>query len=154
MLSAATEDAFKVNLAADVLHQFGSARICVQGSSMLPSIRPGDQIELQSTPVSEIKQGDIVAYRRDDRLFVHRVIGKDAAGQLLTRGDTLPQADAPVSESEFLGVVTSVFRDGTRVDQRNSFAHRATAALFRRSQLCAALFLKFSLFSSGAKAQS
>src|SRR5256885_11953051 len=98
MLSAATEDAFKVNLAADVLHHFGSARICVQGSSMLPSIRPGDQIELQSTPISEIKQGDIVAYRRDDRLFVHRVVARDGQ-EVVTRGDTLPQADAPVIQS-------------------------------------------------------
>src|SRR5205823_1445290 len=143
MLSAATEDAFKVNLAADVLHQFGSARICVQGSSMLPSIRPGDQIELHSTPLSEIKQGDIVAHRRDDRLFVHRVIGKDAAGQLLTRGDTLPQADASVSESELLGSVTGVFRGEKRVDHRATPAQRFAAKIFRRSRFCAALFIKF-----------
>src|SRR6266705_555289 len=101
MPSAGTQDALRIDLVADVLGHFGSARLCVQGSSMLPSLRPGDEIQLQSIPLSELKRGDIVAYRRDDRLFVHRVIG---IAPLMTRGDTLSQADAPVSESELLGV--------------------------------------------------
>ena len=151
MSSGAMQNGCKAELTADVLRGFGSARIRVQGSSMLPSLRPGDEVDLQSTPFDEIAPGNIIAYRRENRLFVHRVIGRNLQ-QLITRGDTLPQADAPVTESEFLGVVTSVFRKGEKVDQRNSFPQRAAAALFRRSRLCAALFVKFGALTLGAKA--
>src|ERR1043165_544448 len=98
------EGMVEIDLSADLIGRFGSARIGVQGSSMLPNIRPGDEVEVQSTPLLKIKQRDIVAYRRDDRLFVHRVIGTPPAG-LITQGDALPQADPPVAESELLGVV-------------------------------------------------
>ena len=131
----------KIELAAEVLDRFGSGRLQVQGSSMLPSLRPGDEVELRS-PSQQIEVGDVVAYRRADRLFVHRVVERNCRGELVTRGDTLPQADAPVSESELLGVVSSVRRRGKSVSFQNTFARRATASLFRSSQLCAALFLK------------
>jgi signal peptidase I len=147
MLSAGTQDALRIDLVEDVLRRFGSARLCVQGSSMLPSLRPGDEIQVQSIPLSEIKMGDVVAYRRDERLFVHRVIGTDALGRLVTRGDTLPQADAPVSESELLGSIVAVSRDGERVEHRRSLAGRTAAAIFQRSRFCAALFVKLACVS-------
>src|SRR5882724_205333 len=131
-----------VELADDILRQHGSARIRVQGTSMLPSLRPGDEIEVQSASAHEIQIGDVIAYRRAGRLFVHRVIKKNSPRELVTRGDTLPQPDAPVSESEVLGLVSAVQRDGKSVDFHNSFAQRSAAALFRCSQLCAAVFLK------------
>lgn len=132
----------RTELAAEVVARFGSASIRVQGRSMLPSIRPGDEVELRPGSSHEIEIGDVVAYRRDGRLFVHRVVGKNPEGELVTRGDTLPQPDAPVSESELLGVVSAVRRDEKGVSFQNTFARRATASLFRSSQLCAALFLK------------
>ena len=136
-----------LELTRELLSNFGCARIRVQGSSMLPSLQPGDEIRLQSIPLSEIKIGDVVAYRRDERLFVHRAIGADSTGQILTRGDTLPQADAPVSESELLGVVVAVFRGDERVEHRRSLAGRTAAAIFQRSRFCAALFVKLACVS-------
>lgn len=131
----------RTELTAEVVARFGSARLRVQGSSMLPSIRPGDELDLRGASSHEIKIGDVVAYRRDGRLFVHRVVERNRQ-ELVTRGDTLPQADAPVSASDLLGVVSAVRRDGRDVTLQNSLARRATASLFRSSQLCAALFLK------------
>ncbi len=116
---------------------------------MLPSLRPGDEIQLQSIPLSELKRGDIVAYRRDDRLFVHRAIG---ATPLTTRGDALTQADAPVLQSELVGVVVAVFRNGEQVEHRRSLASRTAAAIFQRSRLCAALFVKLACVSPCLKA--
>ena len=130
-------------LLQEVVQRFGSARIRVQGSSMLPSIRPGDEIEVQPIPFHEIETGDVIAYRRGDRLFAHRVIGKDPGNNPITRGDSLPQADAPVLESELLGSVTAVFREGRRVSLKRSPTTRAAGELFRRSGTCAALFVKF-----------
>jgi signal peptidase I len=129
-------------LAAQVLRGFGRARIRVHGTSMLPSLRPGDEIELQSSSVHEIQIGDVIAYRRAGRLFVHRVVEKNSPQELVTCGDTLPQPDAPICESEVLGLVSAVQRDGKSVNFHTSFAQRSAAALFRCSQLCAAVFLK------------
>jgi len=132
----------KNELVCDSVRQHGSVRIRVQGSSMLPSLRPGDEVNLQSIPLSTIKIGDIIAYQRDGRLFVHRVIANDPAGQLLTRGDTLLQADAPVSGDELLGVIEAAFRDGKKIDYRATAAGRVAATIFRRVPLCAAVFVK------------
>jgi hypothetical protein len=143
MFCPSDQTAPRTELTAEVLGRFGSARIRVYGSSMLPSIRPGDEIELRSTSFQQISVGDVVAYAREKQLFVHRVVRRDSK-EAITSGDTLPCADAPISQSEFLGVVVSVFRNGRRVEQKSSLVQRAAAALFRRSQTCAALFLKFS----------
>ena len=142
MMPPEAASVLRTELAAEVLHGFGTARIRVQGTSMLPSLRPGDEIELQCVSSRQIEISDVVAYRRDGRLFVHRVVEKNSLQELVTRGDTLPQPDAPVCESELLGLVSAVRRDGENVTFHSSFAQRATAALFRRSQLCAAVFLK------------
>src|SRR6266403_296822 len=140
MLSAATQnELLRLELAAEVLELAGCSRIRVQGTSMLPSLRPGDEIELQSASAHEIQIGDVIAYRRAGRLFVHRVIKKNSPRELVTRGDTLPQPDAPVSELEVLGLVSAVQRDGKSVNFHNSFAQRSAAALFRCSQLSAAV---------------
>jgi hypothetical protein len=138
-----TDNSQATFLVQEVVQRFGDARIRVQGSSMLPSIRPGDEVELQPIPFHGIEAGEVIAYRRADRLFIHRVIGKDPLNNPITRGDTLRQAEAPVLESELLGSVRAIFRAGEKIDLRRSIATRAASALFRRSQLCATLFVKF-----------
>ena len=130
-------------LVNEVVHRFGSARIRVQGSSMLPTLRPGDEVELQSTPTFQIKRGDVVAFQQGERLFVHRVIERCGDGKLLTRGDALTQPDVPISNQQLLGVVESVLRNGKKVELQRSLAARATAAILSRSRICAALFVKF-----------
>jgi signal peptidase I len=132
----------QTELVAEIIGRFGTARIRVQGSSMLPTLRPGDEIELRSTLAAEIRCGDIVAFRQGERLFVHRVIGRDR-DRLLTRGDALRHADVPVSSDQLLGVVVSVLRKGEQVRLQPSFAGRVIATLFSRSRMCAALFVKF-----------
>jgi hypothetical protein len=127
----------------ETLRASGSARLRVQGSSMLPAICPGDELEIQSCDSSQCEIGDVVAFSRDGRLFVHRVIGRDSGGNLLTQGDALLASDAPVCADEHLGKVAGVERDRQAVPMRTSWLQRAAAALFRRSRICSALFLKF-----------
>jgi signal peptidase I len=137
-----TEQRSGVALLEEVLRRFGTARVRVQGSSMVPAIRPGDEVRLQSVAPSETQPGDIVAFRQGERLFVHRVVGSSVGG-LLTQGDALSSPDAPVNPDEFLGKVTQIERQGALVGINNSVLQRAAAALFRRSRTCSALFLKF-----------
>ena len=60
-------------------------------------------------------------FSREGRLFAHRVVRKvRSRGECcwITRGDSLPQDDPPVSREELLGRVTAVLRGGASIDPR------------------------------------
>ena len=126
--------ALKCEMAGEVLRSSGRLRLGVTGWSMLPSIWPGDTLELESGNGSIVSEGDIVLFRRDRRLFAHRVMGTSENG-IVTRGDAMPYGDAPVTESEVLGRVVAIVRDGKRIEPSRSlsFSHRAVASLARSS---------------------
>ena len=98
-------------LAGDIVRTFGEIRLRVFGTSMVPSILPGDLISIQRASLSEISPGEIVLYSREGRLFAHRVVARAGSHddpRLITRGDRLSHNDPPVSSSELLGRVTSI----------------------------------------------
>jgi signal peptidase I len=98
-------------LAGEVVRTFGGLRLRVFGTSMVPSILPGDFISVQRANLCEISPGEIVMYLREGRLFVHRVVaraGNHDDPRLITRGDRLTYDDPSVSSSELLGRVTSI----------------------------------------------
>jgi signal peptidase I len=113
-------------LAEEVVRTFGEVRLRVFGTSMVPSILPGDLISIQRAAASEISSGEIVLYTREGRLFAHRVVGRaGSAGQpfaaqgeslLITRGDRLRYNDPPVSSSELLGRVISIGRGDRQLE--------------------------------------
>jgi len=100
-------------LARDVVRKFGEVRLRALGTSMVPSILPGDLISIQRASMSQISPGEVVLFERDGRLFAHRVIGTAGSPDtphLITRGDRLCYNDPPVSAAELLGRVTSIER--------------------------------------------
>ncbi len=106
-------DAVKSELLREVLRAFDEARLRVSGSSMLPSVRPGDVLVIRREIPPQILPGEVVVFARGERLFAHRVVRKSCmAGQplLITRGDALPHEDAPLSSGELLGRVVRVER--------------------------------------------
>ncbi|MFQ5926882.1 MAG: S24/S26 family peptidase [Terriglobia bacterium] len=83
------------------------------GGSMRPSVRPRDWLLVRRESALRILRGDLVAFMRQGRIYVHRVISKRGSGWtpvLLTRGDALPEPDLPVSAAELLGRVACVVR--------------------------------------------
>lgn len=102
------------DLLADLLRQHGEARMRAQGTSMLPSIRPGDVLVIEASRIFNIPLGAIVLWRRGEQLVAHRVVGQieQAPGrlQLVTRGDRQQYPDKPVGEEEVLGRVTMIQR--------------------------------------------
>jgi hypothetical protein len=84
----------------------------VTGTSMWPALWPGDTVEIRTAQFDEINIGDLAAFTRDDRIFIHRVIRNAVEGSaaLVTRGDALPVEDPPVRESELLGIATVIER--------------------------------------------
>jgi signal peptidase I len=122
-------------LAGDLVRTFGQIRLRVVGTSMVPSILPGDLISVQRAVAAEISSGESVLYVRDGRMVVHRVVGRTGSHEqpfaaqgesfLITRGDRLRRSDPPVSSSELLGKVISIQRGGREaktISQPGGFA--------------------------------
>jgi|SRR5579863_5495931 len=99
----------KLELAAEVLRSGGAIRLQALGTSMLPSIWPGDVLSIEHAPGKDVVPGDIVLVARDGRFFVHRLI-KKRGSHWITRGDSLPQNDPPLAEAQVLGKVSLIHR--------------------------------------------
>src|SRR5438477_13020920 len=111
---------------ASAVHEL-NGRLRGNGFSMLPSIWPGD-IACVSR-VAAYRPGDVVLFSRNGRLFVHRVV-EMSGGAVVTRGDSMLDADPPVALSDVLGRVESIERVGSRgaMAERVSGGRRADGA--------------------------
>jgi hypothetical protein len=111
----------------------------VQGSSMLPWIRHSDIAIVRRTSLEAVRTGDVVLFRRGERLFAHRAVQTDRiAGQILSKGDANRLCDGAISREELLGVVTCVFRNDRRIDLDSGLrkvAARLAAQISLRSDL-------------------
>ena len=108
-----TREDTKLDLAAEILRRHGTVRLKVWGTSMLPSVWPGDLLTIQSAAYDEAGPGDIVLVLRDKRFFVHRLVERrlDPDGiSWITRGDAMPHCDPPAAASELLGRVVGIRR--------------------------------------------
>lgn len=153
--------ALKCEMAGEVLRSSGRLRLQVTGWSMLPSIWPGDTLVIERVPSNAVLAGDIVLFGRDRRLFVHRVVnrsivtkGQDA--EILTRGDAMPAPDPPVSESDLLGRVSFILRNGKRIEpsRRLRLSERALAAVLRRSTFIARIVVRIHSLLQTSQSQS
>ncbi len=109
----------RLDLAAEVLHRFGEVRFVAHGSSMVPSIYPGDLLTVRSEASSSACCGEIVLCLVGGRFLVHRLMRKWPESDRIvfaTRGDALAQEDPSVDGSQLLGRVISIMRRGKSVD--------------------------------------
>ena len=146
----AAREGNKCKLAEQVLRSSGQLRLRATGTSMLPTVWPGDLLTIRRQPLSCVLPGALVLYTRHNRFFVHRVLRKfvrDGYPMLLTRGDALPQADPPVSPQEFLGAVIAIERDQNATGSHSRF-EAGLAVLFSR---CAGFARVLRACSAGSK---
>lgn len=137
-------------LVEEVVRTYGEVRLRVFGTSMAPSLLPGDLVSIQRARASEISTGEIVLFARAGRFFVHRVVERDAqmASQsgdetrLVTRGDRLLQNDPAVSSSELLGRVVAIERRGERLTPDAAAPNSQLARLLRSSDLFTRVYLR------------
>jgi signal peptidase I len=106
----------KHSLAAQVLRTAGTLRLAARGYSMLPTLWPGDVLAIEAQSFDRVQVGDVVLFAREERFYIHRILRKDktaVGNRLITRGDSMPEADVPVLPEELLGkVVATEFRAG------------------------------------------
>jgi signal peptidase I len=138
----------KLDLAIDVLRSLGEARLAVSGSSMLPSLWPGDILEIHRVAAADISKGDIVVFAREDHLIVHRVLRMTRVGEHLTistRGDRSARVDAPISDTELLGRVQSIKRGDRSINLHRTLSAHIASLILRRSELLTRLLLHLAL---------
>lgn len=129
-----------IELAQEVLSKFGQLRLRVTGSSMLPSVLPGDILFFNTCPAESLAPGDVILVRRDGRLFAHRLLAM-SSGSLLTQGDSMPTPDPPTPIADFLGVLASQHRAGREL--ASNPPARLGRWLMRHSAFARRVFLRW-----------
>jgi|SRR5437667_7520464 len=140
------------SLAAEVVISFGEVCLRVTGTSMLPSVWPGDILTISRTDMATVRPGQIALFTCNGWLLAHRVVGKvGRRGEqfLITRGDSLSRVDPPVSSGELLGTITSIVRGGRRITPRFhlTFYQRALSFILRHSDRSTSMLLGFREFT-------
>src|SRR5271169_960249 len=107
-------------LVAEVTRSFGEVRLRVTGASMMPAIWPGDVITVRRREITGLQPGQVVLYRRNEKLMAHRIVS--IQGNILTtRGDSLLRDDPAITGSDIIGEVVSKGRHGRLLRPGQSF---------------------------------
>lgn len=144
MVTTAERIAACCDLASDVAGTAGEVRLRLMGTSMLPSIWPGDLATIARCDSADLRVGEIVVYRGEGLLTAHRLIGI-MPDHLVLRGDSLDRCDPPVSKDRVVGRVVAVSRNGRDVSLRWSLWQRVVSRVVRKSSLCVRILLRFNL---------
>lgn len=128
-----------LELAMELLRSSGELRSVVRGSSMLPTIFPGDILIVRSEAAKNARLGDILLFYRQGYYCAHRLVEKleeEGCLSFVTRGDSLAKADPPISENELLGRAVAVIRGWKHIELRNqtSAAGSLLQWVLRRSE--------------------
>ena len=134
-------------LVEEVVRKFGTVRLRVIGTSMVPSILPGDVITVRRGSLNEIYRGDLVLCAGERSFAVHRDAAKtNCFGEnfLLTRGDRLRHDDPLVCSAALLGRVESIERAGCQLHPTDSLNiwKRMIAPLLRTSDRATYAYLE------------
>jgi hypothetical protein len=136
-------------LAAETLAAFGRLRLRLAGTSMLPALRPGDEVEFHALVASGAKAGDVVLFRRGGGLVAHRVLAATDEG-LVTQGDSLDAPDPMVAYTDVLGLGVALTRNGRAIAWGNSQGSRSRLARWclRRYDMASRLWLYWHRFTA------
>lgn len=98
------------------------------GETMRPFMGEGDLVEVEPVAWNDIRRGDIITYRFEDKFPTRRVIRIDRDRELLVlRGDSIRGwPDFHVSRHDVLGRAVVVVRNGRRIDRHSREWRRAT----------------------------
>jgi signal peptidase len=131
-----TFDRIGCELVAVSLRAGNEVRVRVAGSSMVPTLWPGDELRVRALALAEPSRGDLLLFVRDGRLCTHRLVDRldDAVvSRLVTCGDAAIKSDPPIAVSEILGTVASITRGGREIPIASSTAQRLLSFAIRHS---------------------
>ena len=91
----------------DLLLASGKLRVRTVGRSMIPTLRPGDEIVVEPVPIEALQPGDLILFQGGRELVCHRLVGV-SGGALLTRGDAGSSAGERIAPHQVLGKVVEI----------------------------------------------
>ncbi len=107
------------NRIADALKRRGRISMYVQGTGMLPLVRPGDVALIRRDKLENMRSGDVVLFQRGNHLLAKR-LGEDedvAAGrEMAVDGEDRENASNPTDEQECLGQIVLLRRAAEEID--------------------------------------
>ena len=101
-------------LQTELYERLGRMQAEAVGTSMLPTLWPGDRFAIERRPLAELRPQQLIGIRREDQLCVHRLLAIQPGG-LLTCGDALDEPDPLVPTSAYVGAVVQVWRNRREV---------------------------------------
>jgi hypothetical protein len=119
-------------LAVESLLASGRVRLQVHGESMLPTLWPGDLVEISSCSVDEVLPGEIVLALREGRFFLHRFLGRSQTNRFLLRGDSMPRPDPQFPNDALLGRLVSCGEQGLEMKGQKEKQNRVHPVLALR----------------------
>jgi hypothetical protein len=107
------------NRIADALKRRGRISMYVQGSGMLPLVRPGDVALIRRDKLENMRSGDVVLFQRGNHLLAKR-IGEDddlaADRELEMDGENYENSSSRADEQECLGQIVRLRRKAEEID--------------------------------------
>jgi signal peptidase I len=103
------------DVTAELLQRGARVRFRAIGESMQPTIEDGELIAVEPVSPSVIRRGDILLYRGDGGVRIHRVIGisrSERNHSFRLCGDASVSSDTPIEATQILGRVVAVERRG------------------------------------------
>ena len=92
------------------------------GVSMRPLIKQDRDILIIEKPKGRLKKYDVPLYRRGEQYVLHRVV-KVRENDYIILGDNCLRKEYGIKDSQIIGVLTSLVRNGKEVDF-NSFGYK------------------------------
>jgi hypothetical protein len=106
------------NRIADALKRRGRISMYVQGTGMLPLVRPGDVALIRRDKLKNMRSGDVVLFQRGNHLLAKR-IGEDddvAEHQSVVGSEDFENSGNPADEQECLGQIMRLHRKEEEID--------------------------------------
>lgn len=105
------------------LEKSGKLVYTTVGVSMMPLIKQDRDISIISKPEGRLKKFDVAMYKRPNGQYVlHRVVKVLEDGYVIL-GDNCISKEYNIKDSQILGVLTSLNRNGKEIDL-NSFGYK------------------------------
>ena len=120
-------DLFWITWCREELSLGRTVRIVASGYSMIPTVWPGELIEIQPVVIENVKIGDIIAFQRIQHMVVHRVVMIQNLNDetfITTMGDSNLKVDEVINNANFIGKVKV---------KNNTLVHRGQPILIKRS---------------------
>ena len=143
---------------SDLLLKSGKVRLRITSRSMVPALRPGDEIFVDPVPVETLQTGNLILFEHGGQLICHRLVQVFTNGTLTTQADAVApgtqrgyrqvyeaqgrgggyvatHCDEPITREQVLGRVRAIRRRTVWVGLKKTLQSALVPLLLRRLPL-------------------